>query len=144
MSMKDIEERRAALRKAHAEAYAAQYEIDFAAQVDLEDEHGFGRVHPVRIEEDGWHVGAPTQIVVLLPVARDLKFKRFQQQIGAKNATAAQKLAASKLLADSCTVYPAAGSDELAAVLELAPGISEAAAAQIVTKVQGRAAEEGK
>lgn len=146
-AIQKLELRRQALRDANDQAHEQQYAKDLERLVELEEEHGFERV--LKIDVDGWQAGegAATCIIVRLPKSSEHVFKRFQQSIMG-NASEAKKAEAAELLGASCLVYPSAKVDGEAelykSTIEIAPGILGHAAQQVVKKVQGTAAEEGK
>ena len=58
-----LQERREALRAEDERLEAEQAEIDFAALVDLEEEHGFGSVRAIRFT-GSYKRGTPTMAIV--------------------------------------------------------------------------------
>ena len=136
--------RRDAQRAAEAEAHAEQLANDLEALADLEAEHGYDRV--LRVDLRGWKPGpgAATMVVARIPTKRDDIFKRFESMAARAKSGTDDGLKALHQLAEACIVYPARKSDELAATMDLAPGILSNRGLQLVQHVQGAAAEEKK
>ncbi len=114
-----IEERRAARRKATAEAKEAQRVVDLKALDALEEEHGESRLRVLYVS--GYVPGAPTMAVVKSPGGTSY-WKRFQDQI--RNAKGNRQLesAAQDMLARACLAYPSE-PEALAAMLAAFPNM---------------------
>ena len=137
MSMEELKARREAMRKADAEAEAKQAEVDFAALVDAEEEHGFGAVRPVKVKQ--YRAGLPTLIVVRAPSSN--AFKAFQHEtINAKSG--AKKVDAAEGFGAGCIVYPSGAL--LASMVDAFPGLKSSAAAVAAELAMGEAEEEKK
>lgn len=142
--IKAAEEARQALAQEHEDAYLNQKADDVEAQLELEREHGYGRIHPVEIERDAWQHGTATRLVCLLPEAKRGTCKRFLNLLNDDKAKPREKTEAGDQLGESCVVYPKVGSDEYKAMLEQYPMILQQVAIAVSRKVQGKRAEQGK
>ncbi|MCL2777719.1 MAG: hypothetical protein FWD73_06915 [Polyangiaceae bacterium] len=138
---KKIEERREAREKAEE----AQYEIDLAARLDLEEE--FGKVSEIRVTS--YREGFPTRAYVRTP--RAVEYKRYKDILhrahAAKNTKQVQD--AGDQLARACWVYPAQSSDggespEQKAMLDAFPGLLVSINIVAAKLAEGRMGEEGK
>lgn len=139
-------EKREALKVDFAAAFAEQQVNDLEALVELEAEHGFGRV--IKIDIGGWKAGegAATLVVVRVPRARDAFFKRYEETVTkAKEGTTA-RLEAAHMLTESCLLYPSKKDQKelYDATFDLAAGIRTHLAIEISKAVQGSAEEEKK
>lgn len=138
MSMEELKARREAMRKADAEAEAKQAEVDFAALVDAEEEHGFGAVRPIKVKQ--YREGLPTMAIVKSPGGTHL-FKAFQQEtMNAKHG--AKKIEAAESFGLASIVYPS--GELLASMLKAFPGLASSAAAVAAELAMGEAEEEKK
>jgi hypothetical protein len=146
----ELQKRREALankrdeqRTSEAKAHALQEIVDLEAIAELEAEHGFDRVLPVKLI--GWKPGADaaTHIAVRVPLKRESLIKRYESQITKPKADLA---AALHTLAEACVVYPdrKTQKDLYEATMELAPGILSKSGGLIVKAVEGKADEEKK
>ena len=134
-----LEAKLAENRAARAKAEEAQYEIDLAARIDLEEEHG--TIAAVKVSR--FMPGQPTQAYLKTPTGP--QYKRYKDQIhravDKKNIASQQD--AAELLAKSCWVYPA--SDEAkAAMLEAFPGLLTPLSMAAASLAEGKAEDEGK
>ena len=137
MSMEEIRARREAMRKEHEEAKAKQAEIDEAALLSAEEEHGFGAVEGVPVN---YQKGFPTKAVVKSPGGTHL-FKAFQHEtMNAKSG--AKKIEAAEAFGLACIVYPS--GELLASMLKAFPGLASSAAAVASELAMGEAEEEKK
>jgi hypothetical protein len=130
----ELERRRADRRAIQDAKQEEQYAIDFAAFIDLEDEHGagLGRVNTAFFVE-----GVPTMVAFRAPSTGEQK--RFEQKIGSKKAT--QRQAAARELADSVLLYPDA--DTFRDMLQSFAGLRSTIALTAMRMAEGNAVEEG-
>lgn len=139
-------ERRDLLKADYDKAHKAQYALDFVELVNLEEQHGFGRV--MRIDLGGWEKdkGAATLVVVRIPERRESFFKRYEQTVARSKPESTQRLDAAHQLAMACLLYPSKKEHpELhEATLNLADGVLSNIAYQIANVVQGKAEDEKK
>jgi len=123
-----------------------QQATDMEIVADLEAEHGTERV--IVIPLSGWVAsrGMVTMVAALLPEATDHKIKKIQQIASNDKTTGNEKLKASEQLGRQCLVYPSPKEHEaaFAATTELAPGILNRVANDVIKAVQGKVIEEGK
>ena len=63
--IEELQAKRAALRAEEEAAEEMQAEIDLAALVSAEEEHGFGSVRAIRFK--GFRRGTPTMAIVIAP-----------------------------------------------------------------------------
>ena len=135
-----LQERREALRKEEEKLEAAQAEIDFAALVSAEEEHGFGSVHSIRFK-GSYRRGSPTMAIVVAPERAHYREYLKNVRVG-KNDTA--KAEASERLGESCMVYPPHGSEMRAALLAARPGVYVVAGIEAAKLAEGRIEDEKK
>lgn len=144
--IKRAREGRQKLADALEAAYTEQLADDEEAVLELETEHGAGRILAIPIDRDAWTsgVGMATRLVCLLPVNSRRQCKRFLNLINDDRAKPRQKTEAGDELGASCVVYPRPGSDAYEATIENCPLILQNAAIQVSRKVRGQRAEQGK
>ena len=135
-----LQERREALRAEDERLEAEQAEIDFAALVDLEEEHGFGSVRAIRFA-GSYKRGTPTMAIVIAP-ARGHYREYLKNVRGGKNDAA--KGEASERLGESCMVYPPPASEMRSALLAARPGVYVVAGIEVARLAEGAAGEEKK
>jgi hypothetical protein len=117
VSRAEAEERRARLRAEAAQAESEQSDIDFAALVDAEEEHGFGAVESLKVSS--YRAGVPTMAVIKAP-SRTYYRKYLDEFRNAKNDKA--RGVAQETLGQSCMVYPPSG-DVRDRMLDAFPGL---------------------
>lgn len=142
--LSEIEERRAARRRANEGAKQAQHAIDLERLDALEEQHGWDAVEPLHLSR--YEPGCATMLIALLPRMADAKYKRFMQRANGDKSKASHKLEAGEELARSCLIYPSPTDDaELYnSTVDFAPGILGHLAKTIVEAVQGKEEDEGK
>lgn len=119
MSIEELNAKRAALRAEHESAEQAQAEIDLAALIDAEQEHGFGSVTSLKVR--AYRKGLPTLVVVRSPGGTPFYRKYLDETSNAKSDM--KKRDALLALGVSCLVYPPKG-DLRDKMLEAFPGLS--------------------
>lgn len=119
MSIEELNAKRAALRAEHEAAEQAQAEIDLAALIDAEQEHGFGSVTSLKVR--AYRKGLPTLVVVRSPGGTPFYRKYLDETSNAKSDM--KKRDALLALGVSCLVYPPKG-DLRDKMLEAFPGLS--------------------
>lgn len=135
-----LQERREALRVEEAQAEEAQAEIDFAALVSAEEEHGFGSVRAIRFK-GSYKRGTPTMAIVIAP--ERAHYREYLKNVRAgKNDTA--KAEASERLGESCMIYPPHGSEMRSAMLAARPGVYVVAGIEVAKLAEGRIEDEKK
>ena len=135
-----LQERREALRAEDEKLEAEQAEIDFAALVDLEEEHGFGSVRAIRFA-GSYKRGTPTMAIVIAPerahyreylkAARTAKYDTVRGEAGER-------------LGESCMLYPPPDSEMRSALLAARPGVYVVAGIEVARLAEGAAGEEKK
>lgn len=137
--IEELQAKRAALRAEEEAAEEMQAEIDLAALVSAEEEHGFGSVRAIRFK--GFRRGTPTMAIVIAP-ARGHYREYLKNVRGGKNDAA--KGEASERLGESCMVYPPHGSDMRRAMVEARPGVYVVAGIEVAKLAEGGIEDEKK
>lgn len=138
MSIEELNDKRAALRAEHEAAEQAQAEIDLAALLDAEQEHGFGSVTSLKVR--AYRKGLPTMVVVKSPGGTPFYRKYLDETSNAKSEM--KKRDALLALGLACLAYPPKGElrDKM---LEAFPGLTLSAGIA-ATKLAELEAESGK
>lgn len=135
-----LQERREALRAEDERLEAEQAEIDFAALVDLEEEHGFGSVRSIRFT-GSYKRGTPTMAIVIAP--ERAHYREYLKAVRtAKNDSARGE--AGERLGESCMLYPPPDSEMRRALLAARPGVYVVAGIEVARLAEGAAGEEKK
>ncbi len=137
--LEELKAKREALREAEEMLEAEQSEIDMAALVSAEEEHGFGSVRAIYFR--GYRRGSPTLAIVIAPERGH--YREYLKNVrGGKTDTA--KGEASERLGESCMVYPPAGSEARRAMLQARPGVYVVAGIEVAKLAEGGIEEEKK
>lgn len=136
-----LQERREALRKEDEKLEAAQAEIDFAALVDAEEEHGFGSVRAIRFK-GAYKRGTPTMAIVIAPERGH--YREYLKGVLRSGKNDVAKGEAGERLGESCMIYPPHGSEMRAALLAARPGVYVVAGIEVAKLAEGGAEEEKK
>lgn len=133
MGIEELKAKREALRAEYAEAEAKQAEIDLAALLDAEQEHGFGAVRSLKVR--GYKKGLPTMAIVKSPGGTPFYRKYLDELANAKSDM--KKRDAALALGRACIIYPPKG-DVLDAMLDAFPGLplSASMAAQKLAELE--------
>lgn len=105
MSIEELNAKRAALRAEHEAERLKQEEIDLAALLDAEHEHGFGAVKGLKVRE--FRKGLPTMAIVKSPGGTPFYRKFLDEVSNAK--TDMKKRDAIVSLGMACLIYPPKG-----------------------------------
>lgn len=135
-----LQERREALRAEDERLEAEQAEIDFAALVDAEEEHGFGSVRAIRFA-GSYKRGTPTMAIVIAP--ERAHYREYLKSVRtAKNDSVRGE--AGERLGESCMLYPPPDSEMRRALLAARPGVYVVAGIEVAKLAEGAAGEEKK
>ena len=121
------------LREESAKAEEAQAEIDLAALLDAETEHGEGAVASIRFR--GYRRGSPTLAIVIAP--ERAHYREYLKNVRTGKSDTA-KAEASERLGESCMIYPPHGSEMRQKLLEARPGVFVVAGIETAKLAEGR------
>ena len=135
-TVEDMERKLHQLADDAAERRKSQDVIDMRAEHDAVVEHGVGRVTKVELNA---HIEGMPVVVLARPQTRPEQ-KRYDDMVvlGGK----ASYVKASKLLANSCRIYPSA--EVFQQMVEADPGIETTLGNRLVARAQGKRAVEEK
>lgn len=141
--LEQIEERRAAKRKASEESHDAQAAVDLAAIEALEDEHGFENVAVMSLPFLA--VGLPVRVAVKAPSPGLLK--RYRDRLKPtrdrrNNEVPGDALFANEELGGACLIYPA--PDVFAKLSEFRPALQGQLGVQAASLAHAKEESEGK
>lgn len=137
--IKELEAKRAAKQDAEEEARKAQYLIDLAARIELEEEHG----HVTAVKLSRFVKGVPTMALVRAPSKPEYsRFKGMHASAANSKNAAKGRIDALEMLGNACWVYPA--EEKRDAMLGVATGLVVNIGNAALALAEGREEDEGK